>query len=64
MEALIEIGKLAGAFLLGLATNIGACTQPALDYEGPNAPPETARSVEIAIPIRLGIRPPECPPGG
>lgn len=61
MEGLIEIGKLAAAFLLGLTSHVGACTQPALDYKGP---PETARSVEIAIPVKLGINPPECPPGG
>lgn len=64
MDALVEIGKLAAAFLLGLTSHIGACTQPAVDYKGPSDAPETPRSLEIAIPLRVGLNPPECPPGG
>lgn len=49
------------SFLLGITQNLGICAQPALDYKSP-AEPE--RSVEIAVPIKAGLNPPGCPPGG
>jgi hypothetical protein len=56
-----EIAIAIISFIAGLTSHLGACTQPAVDYKGP---PADGRSLEIAVPIKLGVNPPACPPGG
>lgn len=56
-----EIGIALISFLAGFTSHLGLCAQPAFDYKGPEEP---ARSIEFALPVKLGVNPPSCPVGG